>query len=209
MSRLYGVCAMEEPPETLRARLRSAVCRAYSAAAEEPGRKHAFPVGRAFAESLGYPPALLAALPVEAVDAFAGVSCLAVLADVPPGAAVLDLGCGSGLDALVAGQRVGPRGRVVGLDFSLAMLGRARRAASAAGFRPLLAAADAERLPLADACIDLAMVNGIFNLNPARAAIFGELARVVKPGGTVFAAELILCEPRPPREPVTEDDWFA
>lgn len=200
---------MVELPASMTARLRQAVRRAYSAAADAPERKHAFPVGRAFAESLDYPAADLAALPAGAVDAFAGVSCVAVLAELPPGATVLDLGCGAGLDTLVAARRLGRQGRVIGLDFSLAMLGRAHRAAEAAGLRALFAAADAEELPLSRASIDVALVNGIFNLNPARAAIFAELARVVRPGGTVFAAELILREPRPSREPVTEDDWFA
>ena len=69
--------------------------------------------------------------------------------------------------------------------------------------------ADAESLPLGDASIDIAMINGIFNLNPARQAIFRQLARVLRKGGTVYAAELILREPLPPEVQASEAEWFA
>ena len=69
--------------------------------------------------------------------------------------------------------------------------------------------AEAEELPLDEAAIDVALVNGIFNLNPARAQIFRELARVVRPGGAVYAAELILREPLPPETAASETNWFA
>src|SRR5688572_20229910 len=113
--------------------LREGVRKAYSLAAENPQADHPFPVGRQFAESLGYPPETLAALPASAVEAFAGVSNVAILADIPQGATVLDLGCGAGLDSLIAGHRVGPSGRVIGVDFSEPMLARARQAAAEAG----------------------------------------------------------------------------
>jgi ubiquinone/menaquinone biosynthesis C-methylase UbiE len=167
-------------------------------------------VGRRFAESLGYPPALLAALPAVAVEAFSGVSNVSLFADLPGGVTVLDLGCGAGLDTLLAAQRVGPRGRVVGIDFSAAMLARASRGAAEAGAgNVVLCRADAERLPLADGAVDVALVNGIFNLNPARGAIFRELARVVREEGSVCAAELILRGPVSQRAAPGEAAWFA
>lgn len=190
-------------------RLRGAVRRAYSGAAERPRKKHAFPVGRAFAESLGYPEDLLADLPAVAVDAFAGVSNVAVFAAIPVGATVLDLGCGAGLDTLIAARRAGAEGREIGVDFSDSMLVRASQAGAALGLRVTFCRADAEHLPVEDASIDVGLVNGIFNLNPARTAIFHELARVVRPGGAVYAAELILREPPPPASQLTEADWFA
>ena len=188
---------------------REGVRRAYSAAATRPDEKQPFPVGRAFAESVGYPPDLLATMPSGAVDAFAGVSNVSVFADLRPGAAVLDLGCGAGLDSLIAGRRVGPVGTVVGVDFSDTMLDRARRAGDEAGVRNVeFLHGDAERLPVEDASVDVALVNGIFNLNLARVAIFHELARVVRCGGCVFAAELILCEPLPPEVCASDIEWF-
>lgn len=186
--------------------LRRMVQDAYSAAAEAPAGPHAFPVGRDFAASLGYP---VAGLPSISVEAFSGVSNISVTAAIPEGATVLDLGCGAGLDSLVAAQRSGPRGRVVGLDFSAAMVSRAHTAAAEArAAQALFARADAERLPLRDDSIDVAMVNGIFNLNPERELIFRELARVLRRGGEVYAAELVLREPLH-MAGLTEADWFA
>jgi len=190
--------------------LREMVRGAYSSAAEQPKEKHAFPVGRQFAESIGYPADLLASLPNVACDAFAGVSNVSLFAELPVGATVLDLGCGSGTDALIAARRVGPTGKVIGVDFSTAMLSRARRAVAESGVANVeLRESDAERLPIGDGEVDVAIVNGIFNLNPARETIFRELARVIKPAGTLFAAELILLQPLPPETRASERDWFA
>jgi arsenite methyltransferase len=189
--------------------LRNAVQRAYSAAAEQPTLKYAFPVGRSLAERLGYPADLLDALPPVAVDAFAGVSSLAVTVSMPAQVRVLDLGCGAGLDSLILAKRVGSTGRVVGIDFSAAMLTRARQAAAEYGVDVTFCRGDAERLPLDEASLDTALVNGIFNLNPARAEIFRELARIVRPAGHVFAAELVLQEAVSKPDRFTEAEWFA
>jgi ubiquinone/menaquinone biosynthesis C-methylase UbiE len=168
------------------------------------------PVGKQFAESLGYPADLLASLPSVACDAFAGVSNVSQFADLPVGAIVLDLGCGLGTDTLIAARKVGPTGRVIGVDFSTAVLSRARQAVAESGVINVeLRESDAERLPISDGEIDGAIVNGIFNLNPARDAIFRELAGVVKPAGALFAAELILSQRLPPETSANETDWFA
>ncbi len=190
--------------------LRDGVRGAYSAAAEDPQREHPFPVGRQFAESLGYPMEQLARLPTVSVEAFSGVSNVAVTAEIPAGAIVLDVGCGAGLDSLLAAARTGPFGKVIGVDFSKSMLERARLGASEAGVTNVeFREADAERLPIEDASVDVALVNGIFNLNPLRGAIVRELARVMRPGGVVYAAELILRGPV--QKPAITDDanWFA
>jgi len=190
--------------------LRDGVRQAYSAAAENPHAEHPFPVGQQFAESLGYPPELLANLPTGAVQAFAGVSNVAVFADIPEGATVLDLGCGAGLDSLIAAGRVGATGRVIGIDFSESMLARARQAAAEADLNNIeFHQTDAETLFLQDDSIDVVLANGIFNLNPARDRIFHELARVVRPEGAVYGAEIILRNPLPPDEQASETDWFA
>jgi ubiquinone/menaquinone biosynthesis C-methylase UbiE len=161
------------------------------------------------AERLGYPADVLDTLPPECVEAFAGVSNLAVSAAIPADAHVLDLGCGAGLDSLILARRVGATGRVVGIDFSEAMLLRARTAAAGYGVNVTFCQADAERLPLDTASIDVAFVNGIFNLNPARAEIFRELARVVRPNGHVYVAELVLQEAVSKPDHFTEAEWFA
>src|ERR1700693_1017260 len=113
--------------------LRRKVRDAYSAAALYPDETHAFPVGRGFARSLGYPAGLLAEFPAACAEAFAGVSDVSLFAEIPKGSAILDLGCGAGLDSLIAANRTGPGGRVVGIDFGFSMLSRARRSAAEAG----------------------------------------------------------------------------
>jgi arsenite methyltransferase len=189
--------------------LRDSVRGAYSKAAKNPEAEHPFPTGRAFAAALGYPPDLLSSLPPIATEAFAGVSNVAIFADIPQGATVLDLGCGAGLDALTAARRVGSGGQVIGVDFSQLMLARARQAAIQNGTdNVVLWLAGGEQLPIKAHTIDIALVNGIFNLNPTRELIFRELARVVRPGGLVFAAELILREALSADEQ-TQVNWFA
>ena len=200
---------MAQLPGGVSLQLRSAVQKAYSAAAEKPLEKHAFPVGRVLAKQLGYPAELLETLPPISVEAFAGVSNVAVFAAIPTGATVLDLGCGAGLDSLIAARRVGGGGRVIGIDFSDSMLARARQAAAELGVDVTFLQGDAEQLLLVRATVDVALVNGIFNLNPARAQIFSELARVVRPGGQVYGAELILREAVSKPGHFTEAEWFA
>jgi SAM-dependent methyltransferase len=130
-------------------------------------------VGEQFALSLGYPGEILDTIPRTASEGFAGVSNVAVFAILPVGGTVVDLGCGSGLDSLIAARRVGPQGRVVGIDFSEAMLDRANSSVREIGLANVLfLRSAAEQLPLADACADRALVNGIFNLNPFRNEIF-------------------------------------
>jgi arsenite methyltransferase len=189
--------------------LRESVRQAYSHIAEEPQDAPPFPTGRTLAQDLGYPADLLSRLPATSVEAFCGVSNVSLFAQIPAEATVLDLGCGAGLDTLIAARRTGEHGKVIAIDFSPAMLARARQAIAedrAANVEPHLA--DAERLPLEDASIDVASINGIFNLNPYRERIFAELARVVKPGGSVYAAELVLSVPLTEEEQRAAN-WFA
>lgn len=190
--------------------LREGVQEAYSRAAEHPGEDHPFPVGRNFAESVGYPADLLRRLPGVSVQVFAGVSNLSILAEIPQEATVLDLGCGGGLDSIIAARRTGPQGRVLGVDFSPAMLKCAKQGLLEAGIKNVrIYSADAERLPIEDNSVDVALANGIFNLNPERSKIFSELARVVKPGGSAYAAEIILRETLGEVVESTATNWFA
>jgi ubiquinone/menaquinone biosynthesis C-methylase UbiE len=142
------------------------------------------------------------------VEVFAGVSCMPCFAYVPPGSAVLDLGCGAGLDALLVAAAAAT---VLGVDFSDEMLSRARRSAEVMRFGNVrFELGDAEAIPSETASVDVAMVNGIFNLNPARQEIFSELARVTRPGAHLYAAELVLKGPRPAAAAESGDtDWFA
>jgi len=193
--------------------IREGVRSVYSSAAENPDAKLPFPVGRKFAESVGYPQDLLDSLPRAAVDVFTGVSNVAVFAQISPGNTVLELGCGGGLDSLIAALRVGPSGKVIGVDFSDSMIFRAKQAMKESGISNIeLYSADAAKTPVADESVDVALVNGIFNLNPARDAIFQELARVLRKGGVMFGAELIRNtsgDNSADKNQCNLDDWFA
>ena len=191
------------------AALREGVKRAFSSIAEHPQDEPLFPTGRALAEDLGYPASLLDTLPIISVDAFCGVSNVSLFAEIPEGTTVLDLGCGAGLDTLIAARRTGEKGRVIAIDFSPAMLTRARQAlaeSQTTNVETLLA--DAEKLPVEARSIDIAIINGIFNLNPNREQMFSELARVAKPGGAVYAAELVLTAPLPAEDRQSAENWF-
>lgn len=190
-------------------KLREKVREVYSAAAERPADKHPFPVGKEFAKSIGYPEELLAELPSSSVNSFTGVSNVSIFADIPEGVSVLDLGCGAGIDTLIAARRTGSQGKVYGVDFSEAMINRAMQSAKEAGYDNIsFYVADAEKIPLPDASIDIALVNGIFNLSPFREEIFQELTRVLRTGGSVFSAELILKEKMSTASVCSIENWF-
>ncbi|MBC8281789.1 MAG: methyltransferase domain-containing protein [Chloroflexi bacterium] len=183
---------------------------AYSNAADNLQESHPFPLGFDFAQSIGYPDDLLRSLPQSSVARFTGVSNVSIFADIPTGSTVLDLGCGGGTDSLIAAGKTGPNGRVYGVDFSQAMLSHSRAGADEAGasnaeFRE----AKGQQIPFPDDTFDVALINGIFNLNPNRDGIFQELARVVRPGGFLFCGEIILCEPMDEEERAGLSNWFS
>lgn len=189
--------------------VREGVRQAYSAIAKHPQEESPFLTGRALAEDLGYPTHLLDTLPVTAVDAFCGISNVSLFAEIPAEATVLDLGCGAGLDTLIAARRTGERGKVIAIDFSKEMLTRARQAiAEAQATNVETHLADAEQLPVGDSRIDIAIVNGIFNLNPYRDRIFSELVRVLRSGGAVYGAELVLTASLSTEDQQSEAKWF-
>jgi arsenite methyltransferase len=159
---------------------------------------------RAVAEAFGYSAEELSSIPAEANM---GLSCgnPTAMASLRPGEVVVDLGCGGGLDVFLAAQRVGPSGRAIGIDMTPEMIERAKRnAAQGAGGdgRAIsnvdfhLAAID--RMPLADASVDVVISNCVINLAPDKAAVFREIARVLRPGGRVAVSDIALKKPLPP-----------
>lgn len=123
---------------------------------------------------------------------------------------MVDPGCGSGLDTLVAAQRTGRQGRAIGIDFSEEVLRRANASRRRLALSNVVfVQASAKQLPLSDASIDHFLVNGIFNLHPFRDRIFLELAGVLKPGGSVFGAELILQAPLESTARTGAANWFS
>jgi SAM-dependent methyltransferase len=175
--------------------LKSEIKKTYAWVSDEPERDFIFPTGRAWAEDLGYPDEL-ANVPETAVESFAGVANPWQLGRLARGERVLDLGSGSGTDSLIAAQMVGAQGRVTGIDMTPAMLAKARAAAAEAGVANAeFVEAEAERLPLADGSVDVVISNGVIDLIPDKDAVFGELFRVLAPGGRMQIADVTIQNP--------------
>jgi SAM-dependent methyltransferase len=175
--------------------LKSEIRKTYASVSEEPGREFIFPTGRAWAEDLGYPPEL-AAVPEAAVESFAGVANPWQLGRLAAGEHVLDLGSGAGTDSLVAAQMVGDGGSVTGIDMTPEMLAKARVAAGAMGLANVeFLHGEAEQLPFADESFDVVISNGVIDLIPDKDAVFGELFRVLVPGGRLQIADVTIQNP--------------
>lgn len=153
------------------------------------------------AERIGYHASELQELP-DGADL--GLSCgnPTALAALRPGEVVLDLGAGAGFDCFIAGPKVGPAGRVIGVDMTPEMLTRARRNAAAYHARTGLdnvefRLGEIEHLPVADRSVDVVISNCVINLSPDKPQVWREIARVLRPGGRVAVSDLALLRPLP------------
>ena len=173
--------------------LRTEIRRTYTDVSIDQNQDFIFPTGRAWAQELGYPEPELSRVPDATVESFAGVANHWLLGRVEPGSVVLDLGCGAGTDLLIAAQMVGPEGRVIGVDMTGAMLERAGASASAMGLADVeLHESLIERLPLADASVDVVISNGVIDLIPDKETVFAEIDRVLRPGGRLQLADVVV-----------------
>ena len=173
--------------------LRSEIERTYTDVSTEPDRDFIFPTGRAWAEDLGYPQPELSRVPEGTVESFAGVANPFALGRLPDGATVVDLGCGAGTDLLIAAQMVGASGSVVGVDMTPTMLERARASAAAMGLANVAVQQSLiESLPLADESADVVISNGVIDLVPDKDAVFAEIDRVLRPGGRLQIADVVI-----------------
>ena len=172
-----------------------AVRKMYTDVARDPGRGFHFPTGRPACEFEGYSDELLDRIPAEAVASFAGVGCPFRAEVIREGDAVLDVGSGSGTDALIAVHLVGPGGEVIGLDMTRAMRQRLEanaRAMGAGNVRVL--DGQAEKIPLPDASVDVVTTNGVLNLVPDKPKAVREIHRVLRPGGRIQVADIVLAQ---------------
>jgi SAM-dependent methyltransferase len=171
----------------------------YSRVAAAPDGEFHFHRGPEYAATkLGYDPIELAALPPEATSSFAGIGNPHAVDRIPEGAVVLDVGCGAGMDLLLAARSVGSHGRAIGVDMTAAMRRRAAAAAATCGLTNVdVREGDATSLPVDDHSVDVVISNGVLNLVPDKKRALAEIARVLKPGGRAQIADIVIGEVLP------------
>lgn len=193
-----------------RAALEAKVKTMYTDVAESPHGEFHFEMGRMMAERLGYTSAELDRIPSEAIDSFAGVGHFFHLAGLQPGERVVDLGSGSGMDTFIAALKVGPRGRIVGVDMTDAQLAKARRLASKGEFENVTyRQAYIDDTGLEAATFDCVISNGVINLAPDKGRVFREAARLLRQGGRLAIADIVTEEPLPEGVVCNADLWAA
>jgi arsenite methyltransferase len=186
----------------------AAVRQMYAEVATAPSRKFHFPTGRDACLFVGYPESFLEGVPASALESFAGVGFPFSAGAVRSGDCVLDIGAGSGTDTLIAARLVGPDGRVYALDMTREMLDKLRRNVSLAGAANIeVIEGNAEAIPLPDASVDVVTTNGVLNLVPDKRKAVAEIFRVLRPGGRVQIADIMLSRPVGPRARTDPKMW--
>jgi len=188
--------------------LRASVIYRFRKVAIAPDQERKFPVGPESAKKLGYDLCEVDALPSAVTESFCGVGNPFSMGEPQPGQTILDLGCGAGFDTLLAAQMVGPNGKVIGIEMTPEMIAKARKNAEILGLANVeLVLGAIEHLPLPDASFDLVISNGVFNLCPDKPRVLSEVFQVLKPGGRLQMADILLELHVTPEEVASKGSW--
>ena len=180
----------------------------YVKVAQSPEGLFNYPTGRAGLETLKYDPALIRSLPEDVAASFCGMGNPFSIGPVNAGDRVLDIGCGSGVDTLLAAMMTGPTGEAVGVDLTAEMLERAEVNLALTDLKNVtFKKASGEKLPFEDNRFDVVISNGAINLIPDKAATLKEARRVLKPGGRLMVADQILAGHLPADKRDRIDKW--
>jgi SAM-dependent methyltransferase len=190
------------------AELQATVKERFAKVAQAPGQEKKFPVGPDSAKKLGYDPKEIDSLPASVTESFCGVGNPLDLGEFRPGQTVLELGSGPGMDSLLAAPRVGPTGKVVGVDMCEEMITKARHNAELLGLKNVeFVNTGIETLPLPDESVDMVISNGVFNLCLDKRRVLAEAYRVLRPGGRLQMADILLEEGVTPEEVAKKGSW--
>jgi arsenite methyltransferase len=183
---------LEEPKLDI-GTLRQAIQEEYAEVAANPEKGFHFHTGRPLARMLEYADEWLEGIPEDSIESFAGTGNPFSLGELGLGERVVDVGCGAGIDSLIAAQKVGPDGRVIGVDMTPSMLEKARDAARESGLANVeFRQGYAEELPVDDGWADVVISNGVLNLMPDKTAALEEMSRVLKPGGRLQIGDILV-----------------
>ncbi len=180
-------------PELELGELRQGISKEYEEVANNPERGFHFHTGRPLTRILGYKEDWLEGIPESSIESFAGTGNPFSLGEIRPGERVIDIGCGAGIDSLIAAKKVGSDGKVIGIDMTEAMLDKARQAGEKAGLRQVeFRYGHAENLPVPDGWADVVISNGVINLTPDKKATFREMARALNPKGRLQIGDILV-----------------
>ncbi len=189
-------------------RIEESIRQKYLRASASPEGLFRYPTGRAGLEALGYAPELVRDLPEVVAASYCGVGNPFILGPIQEGEAILDIGCGAGVDSIIAARLVGPSGAVTGIDLVPEMLARASENARLAGLANVtFRESSAEQLPFPDNRFDLVISNGAFNLVVDKIQALGEVFRVLKPAGRFWLADQVLAGELPKEIKTRLESW--